>query len=532
MFDDGWDAYRETVFARAKEMGWIPEDTQLTPRPDTLASWDSIPEDQRPFQRRLMEVFAGFTEHVDVQIGRIVDEIDSLGYGDNTLIIYIWGDNGASAEGQDGTISELLAQNGIPSTIEQHIAALDSLGGLDVLGSPKTDNMYHAGWAWAGSSPYQATKLIAGYFGGTRNPMAVRWPARIAADDTPRAQFLHVIDVVPTIYDVVGITPPSVVNGVAQDPFDGASFAATFDDANADQPRHSQYFEIMGSRGIYHDGWMASAFGPRAPWLPGLPEGILDWTPDKDTWALYNLKEDWSQANDLAEEMPDKLAELKELFLVELTRNKGLPVGGGLWIPVFHPELRLAPPYTSWTFPGAITRLPEFAAPALGNKDNVVTVEAQVPPNANGVIYALGGFSGGLTLYVADGRLAYEYNLFQISRTHIQAEDKLPTGNVTIEVETVYAERKPAGPLNVVLKVNGEEVASGVVPVSAPLLFTANDALDFGIDLGSPVGIDYFDQAPFKFNGEILEARVEYLGTPAQIEEERLQTDTMIPVAD
>jgi len=532
MFDDGWDAYRETVFQRAKAMGWIPEDAQLTPRPDTLASWDSIPEDQKPFQRRLMEVFAGFTEHVDAQVGRVVDEIDNLGYGDNTLIIYIWGDNGASAEGQNGTISELLAQNGIPTTTEQQIQALDSLGGLEVLGSPKTDNMYHAGWAWAGSSPYQATKLIASHFGGTRNPMVIRWPAGIEADATPRAQFLHVIDIVPTIYDIVGITPPSVVNGVPQDPFDGASFAATFGDANAAQPRDTQYFEIMGSRGIYHDGWMASAFGPRAPWLPGLPAGILEWTPDKDRWELYNLDEDWSQANDLADEMPEKLAELKELFLVELTRNHGLPIGGGLWIPVFHPELRLAPPYTSWTFPGQITRVPEFAAPALGNKENVVTIEAEFPPNANGVIYALGGFSGGLTLYAKDGRLAYEYNLFEISRTHIEAEDELPSGKVTIEVETTYVERKPAGPLKVVLKVNGEEVASGVVPVSAPLGFTANDALDFGVDLGSPVGIEYFDRAPFKFGGEILQARVEYLGTAAQITEEELQTEEPFPVAD
>ena len=511
-FDDGWDKYRERVFERAKEMGWIPQDTKLTPRPDTLASWESIPENEKPFQRRLMEVYAGFTEHVDVQVGRIVDEIDRLGYGDNTLVLYIWGDNGASAEGQNGTISELLAQNNIPTTTEQQIAALDALGGLDVLGSPKTDNMYHAGWAWAGSSPYQATKLIASHFGGTRNPMAVRWPAKIKADATPRAQFLHVIDVVPTIYDLIGITPPRVVNGIPQDGFDGASFAGTFQDPKAKEARGTQYFEVMGSRGVYHDGWMASAFGPRTPWIPGTPKGILEWTPDKDKWELYNLNEDWSQANDLADEMPAKLADMKELFLIEFTKNKGLPIGGGLWVVVFHPELRAVPPYTSWTFPGAITRMPEFAAPALGNKDNVVTVEVEVPSDANGVIYALGGFSGGLTLYVKDGSLAYEYNLFEIARTHIKAKDKLPTGNVKIEVETSYVEPKPAGPLNVVLKVNGKEVASGVVPVSAPLLFTANDGLDFGIDLGSPVGLEYYDQAPFKFNGTIEGAQVRYTG--------------------
>jgi arylsulfatase len=509
-FDDGWDKYRERAFQRAKQLGWIPQNAKLTPRPATLASWDSIPQDEKPFQRRLMEVFAGFTEHVDAQVGRMIDEIDRLGYGDNTLILYIWGDNGASAEGQNGTISELLAQNGIPSTTKQQIKALDALGGLDVLGSPKTDNMYHAGWAWAGSTPYQATKLIASHFGGTRNPMAVRWPAKIKPDATPRAQFLHVNDVVPTIYDILGITPPRVVNGIPQDPFDGVSFTSTFNDARAKEVKHTQYFEIMGSRGVYHDGWMASAFGPRIPWIAGLPKEVLEWTPDKDKWELYRIDEDWSQANDLADKMPAELADKKDLFLIEFTKNSGLPIGGGLWVAAFHPELRLAPPYTSWTFPGPITRMPEFAAPALGNKPNVVTVDADVPANASGVIYALGGFSGGLTLYVKDGTLSYEYNLFEIMRTNIKAKDKLPTGKVKIEVETSYVEPRPAGPLKVVLKVNGKEVASGVVPVSAPLGFTANDALDFGIDLGSPVGIEYYDQAPFKFNGKIGQARVEY----------------------
>jgi arylsulfatase A-like enzyme len=509
-FDDGWDKYRERAFARAKELGWIPPNTQLTPRPATLASWDSIPEDEKPFQRRLMEVFAGFTEHVDAQVGRIVDEIDRLGYGENTIVLYLWGDNGASAEGQGGTISEMLAQNGIPTTTKQQIQALDALGGLDVLGSPKTDNMYHAGWAWAGSTPYQATKLIASHFGGTRNPLAVRWPAKIQADGKPRPQFLHVNDVVPTLYDVLGITPPRIVNGIPQDPFDGVSFKSTFDNSDAREVKRTQYFEIMGSRGIYHDGWMSSAFGPRVPWLPGLPKGILEWTPDKDKWELYNLNEDWSQANDLAGQKPAQLADQKDLFLIEFTRNKGLPIGGGLWVPVLHPELRVAPAYKAWTFPGAITRMPEFTAPSLGNKPNVVTVEVNVPSNANGVIYALGGFSGGLACYVVDGALRYEYNLFEIMRTHIKSEEKLPGGKVKIEVETSYVERKPAGPLKIVLKANGREMASGVVPVSAPLLFTANDCLDFGIDLGSPVGIEYYDRAPFKFNGKIEGARVEY----------------------
>jgi arylsulfatase len=509
-FDDGWDQYRERAFQRAKHLGWIPPSAQLTPRPPTLASWASIPDDEKPFQRRLMEVFAGFTEHVDAQVGRIVDEIDRLGYGANTLILYIWGDNGASAEGQDGTISELLAQNGIPTTTKQQIQALDALGGLDVLGSAKTDNMYHAGWAWAGGAPYQYTKLIASHFGGTRNPLAVRWPAKITPDTTPRAQFLHVNDVVPTLYDLLGITPPRVVNGIPQDAFDGVNFTSTFNDAQAKEVKHTQYFEIMGSRAMYHDGWMASAFGPRVPWMPGLPQSIFEWTPDQDTWELYKLDADRSQANDLADKMPAVLAAKKELFLIEFTRNSGLPIGGGLWVPVFHPELRAAPPYTAWTFPGAITRMPEFAAPALGNRPSMVTIDADMPAHANGVLYALGGFSGGLALYVKDGILSYEYNLFEIARTNIKARDTLPTGKARVQVETTYVERKAAGPLKVVLNVNGKDVASGVVPISAPLGFTANDCLDFGIDLGSPVGLEYYDQAPFTFNGTIERAQVEY----------------------
>jgi arylsulfatase A-like enzyme len=509
-FDDGWDAYRERVHARAKEQGWIPEDAELTPRDSTLPGWEDIPEAERPFQRRLMEVAAGFGEHVDVQVGRLVDEIDDLGYGDNTLIFYIWGDNGSSGEGQGGTISELLAQNGIPIPIEMHLKALDELGGLDVLGSPKTDNQYHAGWAWAGSAPYKGMKLIASHLGGTRNPLAVRWPAKIVPDAAPRTQFHHCNDIVPTIYDVLGITPPRVVHGVPQDQIDGVSFAYTFDDPAAAGRLRTQYFEIMGSRAIYHDGWMASAFGPRAPWIPGLPPDIHEWTPDQDVWELYHLDEDWSQAHDLAAEMPDKLAQLRELFAIEAARNSVYPIGGGLWIPVFHPELRISTPYRKWEFTGDIVRMPEFCAPALGNRANLITIDLDVPADASGVLYALGGSGGGLTCYVDDGFLCYEYNLFIVMRTKIRSEQKLPAGKTQITVQTEYAEARPAGPLDITMSVDGDSVASGKVPVSAPLLFTANDCLDIGTCLGAPVSMDYYDRAPFPYNGHIDKVTVRY----------------------
>ena len=221
-----------------------------------------------------------------------------------------------------------------------------------MLGSPKTDNQYHSGWGWAGSTPYKGVKLVASHLGGTRNPLAIRWPKKVAPDPVPRDHFLHVNDVVPTIYDIVGIEPPLLVHGVPQIPIAGASFARTLTDPSAPGGKKTQYFEIMGSRGIYHDGWMASTFGPRVPWLPGLPPGIQDWTPDNDRWELYHLDQDWSQAHDLAAEMPDKLAQMRELFAIEAARNSVLPIGGGLWVPIFHPELRITPPYREWEFPG------------------------------------------------------------------------------------------------------------------------------------------------------------------------------------
>jgi arylsulfatase len=475
-----------------------------------MASWDDIPEDEKPFQRRLMEVAAGFAEHVDVQVGRLADELDRLGYAENTLFLYIWGDNGSSAEGQDGTIAELLAQNGIPTTVRQHIDALDELGGLEVLGSPKVDNQYHAGWGWAGSTPYKGTKLLASHLGGTRNPLAIRWPKKVAPDATPRDQFLHCNDIVPTIYDILGIEAPLVVNGVPQVQMAGASFARTLTDRAAPGGKKTQYFEVMASRAIYHDGWMACAFGPRVPWLTGLPAGIQDWTPDNDRWELYHLDVDWSQAHDLAAEMPEKLAQMRELFAIEAARNQVLPIGGGLWVPVYHPELRIAPPYREWEFSGEITRIPEFCAPALGNKNNTVTIEVDLPTDASGVLYALGGVAGGLTCYLDDGFLCYEYNLFIIARTKIRSTAKLPAGPTSIVVETRYAEQRPAGPLDIVMRAGGDVAAQGRVPVSAPLLFTANDCLDIGVCLGSPVSLDYYERAPFPFEGRIERVRVAY----------------------
>jgi arylsulfatase len=506
-FDDGWDKYRERVFARQKQLGWIPADTRLTPRPDSLASWESIPEAERPFQRRLMEVFAGFVEHTDAQVGKLVDGMEQLGLRENTIILYVWGDNGSSAEGQKGTVSELLAQNNIPNTIEQQLAALERAGGLPALGGPKLDSMYHAGWAWAGGTPFQSTKLVAAHFGGTRNPMVVRWPARIEPDAAPRTQFHHCNDVVPTIYEILGIKAPDEVNGFKQDPIDGVSMAYTFADAKAANRKKTQYFENNASRGIYHDGWFACTFGPLVPWdTAGSAPKLKNWDASKDVWELYDVTKDFSQATDLAAKEPERLAKMKDLFLAEAKANKALPIGGGLWTR-FHPEDAIGSPYKSWRFDATTNRMPEFTAPPVGKRSDHVTIDVEVGKEASGVLYALGGASGGLTVYMDKGQLVYEYNMLIIERTIAKGEGKIAAGKHKIEVSETIA--KPGAPADVVLTVDGKKVARTTVKRTVPAAFTASETFDVGADLGSPVSLDYFDRAPFKFDGKIERIVVE-----------------------
>jgi arylsulfatase A-like enzyme len=510
-FDDGWDAMRERIFERQQELGWIPDDTRLTPRADSMPAWDSIPESERPFQRRLMEVFAGFVEHVDAQVGKLVDGLDELGIRDNTIIFYIWGDNGSSAEGQNGTISELLAQNMIPNTIQQQLQALNTVGGLDALGGPKVDNMYHAGWAWAGDTPFHHTKLIASHFGGTRNPMAVSWPAGIAHHKAPRSQFHHVNDIVPTVYEILGIKPPKVVDGFKQDPIDGVSMMYTFAGAGAPGRKHVQYFDNNGSRGIYRDGWYACTFGPLTPWLTVSP-GLATWDSNEDVWELYNLKTDYSQAEDLAQKYPKRLEQMKELFLKEAKENKVFPIGAGIWLRL-HPEDRIKSPYTNWRFDTATTRMPEFTAPGLGRESNRVMINVEIGAEASGVLYSLGGASGGLTLFMDKGHLVYEYNMMIIERYQARSKEKLPPGKHLIEALTTLTESRPLSPAEVILRVDGKEVARTTVKRTVPAAFTASETFGVGVDLGSPVSLDYFDRRPFRFDGKIKSLEVELTGS-------------------
>jgi arylsulfatase len=365
--------------------------------------------------------------------------------------------------------------------------------------------MYHAGWAWAGSTPFRHTKLIASHFGGTRNPLVISWPARIKPDRTPRPQFHHVNDIVPTIYAILGIKPPKVVDGFKQDPVDGVSMVYTFADAKAPMRKSVQYFDNNGSRGIYHDGWYACTFGPLTPWLTVSP-GLATWDSNKDVWELYNLKTDFSQANNLAAKEPKRLEQMKVLFLKEAKENKVFPIGAGLWTRL-HPEDRVETPYKSWQFDAATTRMPEFTAPGLGRESNRVTIDAVLGQNASGVLYALGGASGGLTLYMDKGELVYEYNMMIIERYFARSKSKLSAGKHRIEVDTTIA--KPGAPAEVVLKVDGAEIARTTVKRTVPAAFTASETFDVGVDLGSPVSLDYFDRRPFPFLGKILNVIVE-----------------------
>lgn len=509
-FDDGWDAMRERTFARQKQLGYIPADTKLTPRPESMAAWSDIPEDEKPFQRRLMEVFAGFCEHTDAQVGRLIDELERLGVRDNTLVFYIWGDNGSSAEGQNGTVSEFLAQSGTATTIADHIRVVNENGGLDALGGDKFDNMYHAGWAWAGSTPFRSTKLVAAHFGGTRNPLAVSWPKAIKPDNRLRTQFHHVNDVVPTIYEILGITPPEVVDGVDQDPMDGVSMVYAFESAEAPDRKETQYFEIMGSRSIYHNGFIASAFGPRIPWKPGIDPAIFQWTPDQDKWELYDLSSDFSQADDLAAAQPEKLAEMVKLFKTEAEANKAYPIGGGLWTGL-HPEFVQQNPATEFAYTADVIQIPEATAPKLGLRSSLVTVNAQIEPDSTGVLYALGGYSGGVAAWMDDGKIFFEYNLYEIERTRVETKGELPTGAVKIEVESRVQPKVRNGSMDVVIRVNGTEMGKGTVSRTTGYALSGNDTFDVGTDSFSPVSPAYYGRAPFNFNGSIHKVTIKYL---------------------
>nr|WP_242041970.1 arylsulfatase [Alkalinema sp. FACHB-956] len=492
-FDQGWDKLREETFARQKQLGVIPANAQLTPRPAELPAWDSLSkEDQKLFAHQA-EVFAGFTAHTDAQVGRVIHAIDQLGELDNTLVIYIAGDNGASAEGGlTGSVNELKVFNGVPEDRQQVLAALDDLG------SPKTFNHFHAAWAWAVNTPFQWTKQIASHFGGTRDPLVIAWGDRIQERGGLRTQFHHVIDIAPTILEAAGITAPTVVNGVEQQPIEGTSLVYTFDHPEEPSHRTTQYFEMFGNRAIYDRGWVAAARHGRLPW-----EAVSKTTFDQDTWELYNIAEDFSEANNLAAQNPTKLQQLQKLFLTEAQKHKVLPLDDRL-LKRFDVSTRpsLVQGRTHFVYYPGTEGVPEASAPDIKNKSFSITADVELQDDdAEGVLVSQGGRFAGWSFFLDEGKPTFAYNFLGNDRTVIQASEKVSQGTTQLKFEFQSDGGKPGAGGIGKLWINGQQVGEGRIPHTVAYRWGLDETFDIGRDLGTPVLENY--KVPFAFTGNL-----------------------------
>jgi arylsulfatase len=497
-FDDGWDVQRERTFARQQELGVIPADAELTVRHAELPAWDDMPDELKPVLARQMEVYAGFLEHVDHHVGRLIDTIEDLGILDDTLVYYIIGDNGASAEGTiNGAFNELANFNGM--------AALETpeflLSKMDEFGSPASYNHFAVGWAWAMSTPFQWTKQVASHWGGTRNPAIVHWPSRITDRGALRSQFTHVIDVAPTILEAAGLPEPTMVNGVQQSPMEGTSMLYTFNDAAAPERHDLQYFEMFANRGIYHKGWSAVT-KHRTPWV--MVGGALP-AFDDDVWELYDGNSDYSQARDLAAEQPDTLARLQRLWLIEATKYQVLPMDDR-GAERFEPSLAGRPTLIQGTsqllFPG-MGRLSENSVVNIKNKSFSVTAELDVSERgAEGVIIAQGGRFGGWALYAKDGKAKFVYNVLGIQQFATEATDPIPLGTHQVRMEFAYDGGGLAKGGDVILYYDGDKVGTGRVAATQPMIFSGDETTDIGYEAGTPVSSDYTTRNS-RFTGKI-----------------------------
>jgi len=486
-FNQGWDELREEIFARQKKLGVIPAECQLTPRHKEIPAWAEMPAALKPVLIRQMEVYAGFLEYADYHVGRLVDTLKDLNLLDNTLIYYIIGDNGASAEGTlHGTYNEMINFNGAAAleTPEFLMARLDKLGG------PESYNHYAVGWAHALNTPYQWTKQVASHWGGTRNGTIIHWPKGIKGKGELRSQFHHVIDVAPTILELAGLPQPLSVNGVQQHPIEGVSMAYSLNDAKAAERHETQYFEMFGNRGIYHKGWTAVT-RHKTPWLL-VGEKVPAF--DDDDWELYDTGKDWSQANNLAKQMPDKLHQLQRLWLIEATRYNVLPLDDRV-AERMNPDLAGRPVLikgkTQILF-GSMGRLSENSVVNIKNKSHSVTAGIVVPPRgAEGVIIAQGGNIGGWSLYTKGGKLKYCYNLLGIEYFYAESASVLPPGKHQVRMEFSYDGGGIGKGGTASLYVDGKKVGEGKVRATAGMIFAADDGCDVGVDTGSPVSPDY-----------------------------------------
>ncbi|MFM7149783.1 MAG: arylsulfatase [Gemmataceae bacterium] len=499
-FDQGWDKVREETFERQKKLGVIPEDAKLNPRAPGVQAWADCSAEEKKVFARFMEVYAGYLEQTDHNIGRVVKAIEDLGQLDNTLVIYIAGDNGASAEGSlQGLVNEMTFFNGIKEDIK------DVLKRADDIGTWKSYNHYPVGWANAMCTPFQWTKQVASHYGGTRNGMVISWPQGIKAKNQLRTQWHHCIDIVPTIYDIVGVSQPSSVNGVAQKPIEGVSLKYTFDDAKAESTRKIQYFEMLGNRAIYSDGWVACTTPVGAPWDPNSPEA------DVITgygWELY-APGDFSQAENLAAKMPDKLKDLQLLFYAQASRYNVLPLDNSRLVRM-NPGLRpsLTRGRKTFTYTNGMIRIPEGASPDVKNKSWSVTAEVDVTADSTGMIITQGGFFGGWGLYLNKGKPIFSYNFVGLANYEIAGEDSMAPGKHTIKMDFDYEGGKAVGKSGTaIISVDGKEVAKGRITNTIPVRMSLDETLDVGEDTGTPVNLNY--DVPFKFTGKIDKVTIE-----------------------
>jgi arylsulfatase len=496
-FDEGWDALREQILVRQKELGVVPPETELSARHEEIPAWEDVADELKPVLARQMEVYAGFLEHTDYHVGRLIDAIDDLDLLDDTLVYYVIGDNGASAEGTlNGTFNELIMMNGAAALETADFMAAR----IDDFGTPAAYNHYAVGWAHAMDTPYQWTKQVASHWGGTRNGTIVHWPNGFAARGEVRSQFYHVIDVAPTVLDAAGLPEPTFVHGIQQRPIEGVSMRSCFDDAAAPEGRETQYFEMFCNRGIYHQGWTAVT-NHSTPWVMGGELPPLD----EDVWELYDTTSDWSQAHDVAAEHPEKLEELKRLFLIEAVKYGVLPLDDRR-IERFNSDIAGRPVLvhgnSQLLFSGA-GRLTENTLINIKNKSYSVTADLVVPEGGtNGVIVAQGGAFGGWAVYLHEGRPKYCYNLLGLRRFYAEADAPVPAGNHQVRMEFAYDGGGLAKGGGVTLYVDGQSVGEGRIEHTQPMIFSADETADLGSDGGTTVSDDYTAETS-AFGGKI-----------------------------
>ncbi|MGR8935758.1 MAG: arylsulfatase [Gammaproteobacteria bacterium] len=500
-FDSGWDKYREETLARQIRLGVVPPGTKLAPKPAAIKDWQTLSAEEQRLYARQMEVFAGFAEYADYEIGRFVQTLEDIGTMDNTVFVYIAGDNGASAEGgMNGIFNEMLYFNGLPTTVAEQLPFLDKWGG------PESYPHFAAGWAVAGNAPFAWTKQVAGDYGGTKNGMVVHWPQGIRTKGELRTQWHHVVDVAPTVLEIAGLPMPKSVNGTPQQPFEGVSLAYTLNDAQAANRHHTQYFEIAGNRAVYHDGWLARTVH-RAPWERQPREPL-----DKDVWELYDTRSDFSLANDLAALQPAKLKAMQALFLKEAVKYHVLPLDDRTierFIPAVAGRPDLMAGRRELTLYEGMTGMMENTFIDVKNRSMIVTAELEIPQGgANGVILAQGGRFGGWALYLKDGKPAYTYNLVGMERTTVAAPQPLPAGKATIVLDFAYDGGGPGKSATAALSVNGQKAAEGRIEHTTPLVFSLDEGADVGMDEDTPV-TEAYKQGNNKFTGKIIKITVE-----------------------